>query len=65
MTYIDYNSEIPGHPGETGDVVDQEDGESDDEKGLFDDLCGIPFIYFIALMIIVLIIILVYLKVRI
>jgi len=64
-TFIDYVSEIPGHPGQTGDVVDQEDGESDDEKGFFDDLCGIPLILIIVVIIIIVIIILVYLKVRI
>ncbi len=65
MTYIDYVSEIPGHPGETGDVVDQRNGESEDEKGLFDDLCGIPLVLIIVVIIILVIIILVYLKVRI
>jgi hypothetical protein len=65
MTYIDYVSEIPGHPGETGTVVDQGNGESDVEKGLFDDLCSIPLILIIVVIIIIVIIILVYLKVRI
>ncbi|MHA2281210.1 MAG: hypothetical protein ACXAC5_10190 [Promethearchaeota archaeon] len=41
-TYIDYISEIPGHPGETGTVVDQENGDSKEEKGILDNLCSMP-----------------------
>lgn len=46
-TYIDYVSEIPGHPGETGDVVDQ----------VHEDILLSPWLLLIILLIIIVIII--------
>jgi hypothetical protein len=56
-TYIDYVSDIPGHPGETGTVVDQDGEDSSEDKGLLDDLCSMPLIYFLVILIVIIIII--------
>lgn len=64
-TYIDYVSEIPGHPGETGTLVDQPDGDSKEDKGIFGDLCSFPMILILIIIIVIIILIAVYLKVRI
>ncbi|MEE9150300.1 MAG: hypothetical protein V3U20_00510 [Thermoplasmata archaeon] len=58
-TYIDYVSEIPGHPGETGTVVDQDNGDSKEDKGLLGFLCSIPWILLIVIIIIIIVIIII------
>ena len=44
-TYVDYVSEIPGHPADTGSVIDQDDGDPKEEEGLLDSLCQLPMIF--------------------
>lgn len=56
-TYIDYISEIPGHPADTGTVVDQENDDSKKEQGIFDNLCSIPWIIILVILIIIIIVI--------
>jgi hypothetical protein len=56
-TYIDYISEIPGHPADTGTVVDQENEDSKEEQGIFDNLCSIPWIIILVILIIIIIVI--------
>ncbi len=64
-TYIDYVSEIPGHPGETGTVVDQDNGDPKEEKGLLGDMCGIPLIFILIIIIVIIIVIVILVKRRI
>ncbi|UCE73027.1 MAG: hypothetical protein JSV56_08280 [Methanomassiliicoccales archaeon] len=64
-TYIDYISEVPGHPGEVSpELVDDSTNDGDDDsQGLFGMLCTFPFILiWIILVVIILIIIVVLLK---
>jgi hypothetical protein len=56
-TFIDYVSEIPGHPADTGTVVDQEEDDSKEEEGLLDMLCGIPYLLILVILIVVIIVI--------
>jgi hypothetical protein len=63
-TYIDYVSEIPGHPGQTGDVIDDGNGDEED-NGFFGFLCALPLILWIVVIIIIVIIIVILLKRRI
>jgi hypothetical protein len=56
-TFIDYVSEIPGHPADTGTVVDQEDDDPKEEEGLLDMLCGLPYLLTLVILIVVIIII--------
>jgi hypothetical protein len=57
-TYIDYVSEIPGHPGATGTVLEEDGGDSEDDSDILGLLCTIQFIL-IAVVILVIIIIIV------
>ncbi len=61
-TFIDYISEVPGHPGETGEIVDNEGGDTDDDNGFLGMLCSPLFIILIILAVIILIIIIVRFK---
>ncbi len=61
-TYIDYVSEIPGHPGETGTVVDQDNGNSKEDQGLLGLLCSLPIILFAVVIIIIIIVIVILVK---
>ncbi len=62
-TFIDYISEVPGHPGETGDIVDNAGGNGNtDDEGLLGMLCSPLIIILIILAVIILIIIIVLLK---
>jgi hypothetical protein len=54
-TYIDYVSEIPGHPADTGSVVDQDNGVSKEDAGLLDSLCQLPLILMLAILIVIII----------
>jgi hypothetical protein len=56
-TYIDYISEIPGHPADTGTVVDQEDEESQKEEGILDTLCSMTWLLILIILIIIIVII--------
>lgn len=64
-TYIDYVSEIPGHPGQTGDVIDDGNGEDEEDEGFFGFLCALPLILWIVVIIIIVVIIVILLKRRI
>jgi hypothetical protein len=56
-TFIDYVSEIPGHPADTGTVVDQEEDDPKEEDGILDMICGIPYLLTLVILIIIVIII--------
>ncbi len=64
-TFIDYVCEIPGHPGETGTVIDDGNGEDEEDEGFFGFLCALPLILWIVVIIIIVIIIAILLKRRI
>jgi hypothetical protein len=55
-TFIDYVSEIPGHPADTGTVVEQEE-DPEEEEGLLDMICGLPYLLTLLILIVVIIII--------
>ncbi len=56
-TFIDYVSEIPGHPADTGTVVDQDDEDPKEEEGILDMICGIPYIFTLVILIVIIIVI--------
>lgn len=56
-TYIDYVSEIPGHPADTGSVVDQDDGDSKEDIGFLESLCQLPMIFILLILIVIIIVI--------
>jgi uncharacterized protein YlzI (FlbEa/FlbD family) len=56
-TFIDYVSEIPGHPADTGTVVEQEEDDPKEEEGLLDMLCGIPYLLILVILVVVIIVI--------
>lgn len=55
-TFIDYVSEVPGHPEYTGDVVEEEEAIKENES-LIDTLCGLPYLLILVILIVVIIII--------
>lgn len=61
-TYIDYVSEIPGHPGQTGTVVDQDGNDSKDDSGILGFLCSIPIILFLIIIVVIIVIIVIILR---
>jgi hypothetical protein len=65
LTYIDYVSEIPGHPEDTGSVVDQEDKDPKEEKGFLEGICPLPTIIILAILIVIIIVIVILWKNRI
>ena len=56
-TFIDYVSEIPGHPGETGTVVEEEEEDPKEDESLLDMLCGLPYLLTLVILIVIIIII--------
>ena len=61
-TFIDYVSEVPGHPGETGTVVDGENGDTEEDEGLLGLLCSLPGMLCIAALIIIIVVVVILLK---
>ena len=60
-TFIDYVSVVPGHPGETADIVDNEDDDTNNDNGIFGMLCS-NFILILIIFAVIIIITIVILK---
>lgn len=61
-TFIDYISEVPGHPGETGTVVDGENGDTEEDEGLLGLLCSLTGMLCLAALIIIIVVVVILLK---
>jgi hypothetical protein len=61
-TFIDYISEVPGHPGETGTVVDGENGDTDEDEGLLGLLCSLTGMLCLAVLIIIIVVVVILIK---
>ena len=61
-TFIDYISEVPGHPGETGTVVDGENGDTEEDEGLLGLLCSLTGMVCLAGVVVIIVVVVILLK---